>query len=289
SFLAGADWMEGTWMGSVYNPASWWTVNPQTGAGTRLAFTDRTMHGLAYDEVNNIIYGTDSYSLYTINPNTGAQTLIGPFMAGGWPGSMIGLAYDSYDATLYGVDVGFDALLEIDTATGLAYGIGYLGIDLLFAQDIALDRDTGWLYLAAYTGSGALYWIHTQNGSAWKIGDFPGGVEVTGFAIPYGGLDVPYVSIGTDGTLSWHAVSGATGYNVYGADDPYGGFTLLGSTTATIWTDPGFSTTRKFYQVTASNTLPIASRTQLPGVEYIPARQARSMDLMPGVSSPRTK
>lgn len=55
-------------------------------------------------------------------------------------------------------------------------------------------------------------------------------------------------------TLSWDAVSGATGYNIYSSIDPYGTFTIdaTGTFTDTQWTAPA-SDMKKFYQVTAVN------------------------------------
>ncbi|MBU4486061.1 MAG: hypothetical protein KKD38_03960 [Candidatus Delongbacteria bacterium] len=59
---------------------------------------------------------------------------------------------------------------------------------------------------------------------------------------------------GTDITLYWDAVSGATGYAVYSSVDPYGTFVLdeTGSFNGTEWT-VSTPETKKFYFVTATN------------------------------------
>jgi len=52
--------------------------------------------------------------------------------------------------------------------------------------------------------------------------------------------------------ISWDAVSGATNYNVYGASNPYGNFTLISTTSELLYTitNPG---NMQFFKVTASN------------------------------------
>jgi len=60
---------------------------------------------------------------------------------------------------------------------------------------------------------------------------------------------------GTDIELSWTAVSGATGYNIYRSTDPYNfGETVYDTSTTNSYTDVGAGTdTKYFYRVTATN------------------------------------
>ena len=91
SILAGT-WANGTWYGSEYWDASpatgggWWTINPVTGAMTKLADLGRSFTGIAYDLTAKIMYGIDwtgtTNNLYTIVPATGASTLIGTIGTG---------------------------------------------------------------------------------------------------------------------------------------------------------------------------------------------------------------
>ncbi|MCA9787432.1 MAG: hypothetical protein KC488_12835, partial [Candidatus Cloacimonetes bacterium] len=71
-------------------------------------------------------------------------------------------------------------------------------------------------------------------------------------ALPAPALSV--VRVAGDIQLSWDMVSGATSYNVYRSSTPYGGFTLLGSTASTSYTDTGAVVLgKRFYLVTAAN------------------------------------
>jgi len=67
---------------------------------------------------------------------------------------------------------------------------------------------------------------------------------------------VNFTSSASDGTitLSWDAVSGATGYNIYSSDDPYGTFEIdtMGTLNGTQWNSDA-SVSRKFYKVTATD------------------------------------
>lgn len=54
-------------------------------------------------------------------------------------------------------------------------------------------------------------------------------------------------------TLSWDKPTGATGYNIYESDNPYGTFSLVASTTATTW-QTEVTENKKFYYVTTTNS-----------------------------------
>ncbi len=164
---------------------------------------------------------------------------------------MIDIAYDNTNNILYGIDLGNDCLWIINPATYELTLVGYLGIDLNYAQDAAFDQDNGLLYLAGYASEGALYWVDTTYGGAYKVGNFTTSViELTAFAIPYGALaTAPVATISGTGQLSWTPVTGAVAYNVYSADDPYGNFTLEATVRGTTYTGP--TAAKKFYKVTA--------------------------------------
>jgi len=260
TFLAGADWMNGSWYGVENNDtnAAFWQVDPITGAGTQIGLTGFPgFTGVTYDSNHDILYGCTSSSLYTINPTTGAATLVAVLNAGDWTVYMLSIAYDTWQDKLYAHDIAYDALFEIDLTTNTiapATGFTY-GPDFNYQQDLAFDRETGMLYLAgSVVTAGALYWIHPADASAWKIGDFQDGTLVAGFAIPYSDeLPIPQLSIAADGTLSWTDV-GASNYKIYGSDEPYSGFTVLATVSTTSWLDPNFPQAKKFYYVTSADS-----------------------------------
>ncbi|MDO9577986.1 MAG: carboxypeptidase regulatory-like domain-containing protein [Candidatus Cloacimonadales bacterium] len=186
-FIAGACWVaeEETWYGSQYG-GGLYSIDITTGAMTYIA-TTISLSGIEYDDASGIMYGTDGASLYTVNWTTGATTLIGSHGIGD---TMIGIAGDG-EGNMYGVSVSFSAispLYLINLSTGNAASLGSTGGQLLYAQDIAFDKDAGTLYSAAYFGNGTapgLYTINTTTCAMTLIGNFPGGMEVSGFAIPY--------------------------------------------------------------------------------------------------------
>jgi hypothetical protein len=57
---------------------------------------------------------------------------------------------------------------------------------------------------------------------------------------------------GTDFTVYWNSVSGATSYTVYSADEPYGTYTLVTTVTGTSYTT-SVSAAKKFYYVKSNN------------------------------------
>ena len=187
-FIAGACWLadEETWYGTQYG-GGLYSIDHTNGNMTYIGNTAVGFQGIEYDDASGIMYATDGTSLYTLDWTTGASTLIGSHNIGD---TMIGIAGDG-EGNLYGVSVSFTAispLYSIDPATGNATSIGSTGGQLLYAQDLAFDKDNGILYSAAYFGDGTppgLYEIDTDTGAMTGWGDFPGGMEVSGFAIPY--------------------------------------------------------------------------------------------------------
>lgn len=151
-------------------------VPPGAGEGwTGMAFDPNT--GILYASA----YGTAS-ALYTINPTTGAATLVGP-MTGST--LVIGIAVNAA-GQMYGLDLGADSLVSINKATGAATVIGSIGYDANYAQDLAFDLDNNVLYVAAYnnaTSLGELRVADTTTGNTLLIGQFSAtGIEVDGFA-----------------------------------------------------------------------------------------------------------
>jgi len=168
------------WLGCEYGTGKIWEINRDSGEMTLIGGGGENLNGLAWDPVYNKLYGSgDDNYLYEVDIETGRQYQIGPF--GNNVDCMIGLSCDcGQSGTLYGWDLGNDKLWTIDKKTGAATELGYLGFDLNYAQDGAIDCDTGILWLTAYTDHGFLaYWDWDAEELVY-VGDFPGGAQITG-------------------------------------------------------------------------------------------------------------
>jgi hypothetical protein len=88
--------------------------------------------------------------------------------------------------------------------------------------------------------------------SGWNIDDFVVSGEST-ITIPNVPINVTISISGSDLTISWSAVNGATSYTVYSDSDPYGTFSTIEWTgSSTSWSE-ALTGEMKFYRVTASN------------------------------------
>jgi hypothetical protein len=268
-FMSGADWMNGSWMAVEYDDGSlttdnYYEIDPLTGIyAPSLGEPGAAIMGIAYDDTNDILYGVggSDVTLYTMDTATGLATSVAvmwydldgtPTSLADIGGLMIACAYDNLNEILYGVDLGNDCLWVIDPLTAELTLIGFFGIDLNYAQDAAFDQENGLLFLAGYAGEGALYWVDTTYGGAYKVGPFGAAAyELDGFAIPYGILSIPDPAIDATGAMTWPEVTGAVHYKVLKATDPYGTYVPYATVYGTTWTDPLFAEDMGFYQIVA--------------------------------------
>lgn len=193
NFICAGTWANGTWYGSEYWDATtstgggWYTINPVTGAMTKLADLGRSFTGITYDLTANIMYGVDYNTvtgfndLFSIVPATGVATLIGSFAYGDL---LINLATDG-TGDLYSIGIGTDHLYSINPIGPVLTDIGACGMNMNYAQDMEYDQSSNTLYAAAYTSSGGLYSVNMSTGACTLISAFMGGAEITGFAVPY--------------------------------------------------------------------------------------------------------
>jgi len=290
-FMSGGAWVNGTWKTVEYDDGTlatdnFYDINPLSGASNLIGPTGAALMGIAFDDndgTGDTLYGvsSDGY-LYTVDITTGAATVIdslwydlgaqGQHSLANIGGLMIDIAYDNANNILYGVDLGNDCLWTINPATCELTFIGYFGIDLNYAQGASFDEVNGLMFLAGYSNGGALYWVDTTYGGAYKVGSFgTGAYELDAFAIPYGTApETPVVTAATSGrVLSWPNVQGAAQYKIYASDDPYGTFTYYATAYTNSWTDPDITSAKKFYKVTAvggrmaSNRQPIRYTNEL--------------------------
>ena len=148
-----------------------YNLNVSTGASTRLSGFGlgdfSVVSGLAFDTNTNTQYGSDTFFgvLVTINPATGAGTIVGPL---GFP-NVQGLAFDPNTNTLYGFDTVTLQLITINPATGAGTVVGPLGIAGAFVTAIAFDPNTNTLYGFNNT-TNQLITINTNTGAGAVVG-----------------------------------------------------------------------------------------------------------------------
>jgi len=168
-----------------------WATGVFMAIGPAVPVGADTWSGLAVDPMTDVIYASSTdgaaSSLYTIDPVSGAPTLIGPMG--------INLAIDiaiNAEGTIYTHDIGTDEIFTVDAATGMAYLVGPTGFDASFAQGMDFDNQDGTLYMFLYQGGGANVFgtanLHTGAVTALAtdnpLGEFEG---ATGTFAPPGG------------------------------------------------------------------------------------------------------
>ena len=99
------------------------------------------------------------------------------------------------------------------------------------------DRETGELYMAAYGSTGELRWVNKTTGATLVIGQFQGGVEVTGFAIPYANTKTLNVNLFLEGLYA-----GASTMNqAQGLSGAEYGAGIADKVTIELWADTDLS------------------------------------------------
>ena len=124
-----------TWQGLAANEATdtFYTVD-LTGQPTLLSMTTggvigsigptADIRGLAYDNLNGILWGVNATTLFRINALSGATTTIGLLGPGSTTSARLGLAFA--DGTLF--LTANNSLYRVNTATGLATFVGANGL-----------------------------------------------------------------------------------------------------------------------------------------------------------------
>ena len=160
--------------------------------------------GMTIDPVTGTVYASTATDLYTIDPATGAATLIGSFGTT----TMIEIAMNM-EGAMYGHDITSDAIYLIDPTTGAATLIGLTGYAANYAQGMDFDNDDGTLYIFLYIGSGANVYgtVNLTTGAVTPLstdsplGEFEGAIAIPG--VPF---DIPWAS---EDTLSGSLAGGA--------------------------------------------------------------------------------
>lgn len=162
------------------------TIDADAGDVTRVRAGLHSGSGLAYNANSGVLYGADSSrdELFTINKATGVATVVGALGAAG--NSITGLAYDSGNDILYGLQGGtgqFGKLVTINTTTGAATLVGSLGSSndlrncngLAFNPDENLDdtEDDPILYTVCSDTNDSLVSINAGSGAGTNLGSLP--------------------------------------------------------------------------------------------------------------------
>jgi hypothetical protein len=167
----------GTFYATPYG-GSLYRVNVETHSVTPVGsngYDGVPINGLAYDEKNGILYGTDYKNLYTIDitpgsPTEGMATLMFEFDACGkaW-------TFD-YDASIDKLVIMTQAFwgtktFQVDGQSGEVDYVGFTRVRRI--TDIWYDYDSGVMYGVSNnlcTGRGKLYQIDTETGQVTTIG-----------------------------------------------------------------------------------------------------------------------
>ncbi len=126
-----------------------YTINQHTGAATALGdmLAYDNANGLAFDPINNILYGTDNNTneLFWVDTNNGRSNFLARI--GGGFSEIEGLAFDADNDVLYGLTQLQSAIVRIDVRTGEATHVASLQAEVW--RGLTWDGDTGSLYLSA--------------------------------------------------------------------------------------------------------------------------------------------
>jgi parallel beta-helix repeat protein len=175
----GGTWScNGEWYVCEYNTGSLWIIDLDTGDMVNIGGGGTSCNDLAWDPINNRLYGIGSGGLYEYNPETGEQEFIG---STGISDAIICLVIDS-DGVAWGIDVKFSGnskLYNIDLETGEATEYCDLGMNLLYSTFGHFDYDTNILYIINQNKLLKLF-----DGEPTLVGHFEG-VEIYGFVIPF--------------------------------------------------------------------------------------------------------
>jgi hypothetical protein len=126
-----------------------------TAIGPSIPLAGHTWSGLTFHPRTNKLYASSTNStssaLYTVNPATGAATLVNTQTT---TPILIDISINCA-GVMVGHDIGTDSLYRLNKKTAAATLVGATGVSANFAQGMDFDNRTGKLYLYAYIGGGA--------------------------------------------------------------------------------------------------------------------------------------
>lgn len=163
------------------------TINPTTGVFTPISNQNGSINwwALAADPASGTLYTveqdggqSDVGHLLSVNPLTGTTTDLGQFTdANGNPVSPDEIAYDTRNATLYGLSG--NSLWSMNVGTDVATLIGNLSDSFSNTSDMTYDPARDALFVNSGT---ALYSVNPSSASDTLIGSNNTGVTIDGLA-----------------------------------------------------------------------------------------------------------
>jgi outer membrane protein assembly factor BamB len=153
---------------NVWTDSKLLKIDRTTGTATPVGgLVGSRVDGLAYDSINDKLYGSDDpgNNLVVINTSTGIGTVIGSM---GYPG-LEGLAFNPLDGKLYSVDVGSGALVRIEPSTGIGTTVAQISPSWEQIRGLSFDPSGAVLYGAYYPSNGTSTHLVTINISTGQI------------------------------------------------------------------------------------------------------------------------
>jgi len=200
--------------GQIYGVGSLgnlYTVNAGTGALSKVstitgATIDGTNFGSDFNPVSSgfngdtLQFSSDTGINWSINPTTGVATANGTLNYGtgdahaGGNTNIVGLAYSNNvtgatSTVLYGIDSGYDSLVNVTASSGSMTTIGALGINVtdLVGFDISGSGSAFAALQTTTSGISDLYRINLTTGAATLVGEIGGGLLVRDITVAPGG------------------------------------------------------------------------------------------------------
>lgn len=150
-------------------------VNAQTATPIG-SYGVASIRGLAYNEVTDVLYGTDYTHLYTIDTATGTTTLVGPINR---PDAIWAMDYDASIDQIVGVNETDNTMYYISMVDGSATMVGPTGAERV--SDLWYDSDSGRMF-GVTDQETDLYELNTLTGRATYIATLGG--NLTGLGNP---------------------------------------------------------------------------------------------------------
>lgn len=177
-------------------------VDRNTGATTQVGTAFGPLNGSAFGfdfnpVIDRIRVVSDANNNYVLNPNDGTVAAatnvfydVGDLREGSDP-NVTHLAYtNSFSGAattqLYGIDAGFDSLVQQQNSDGNLDTVGALGVDLTVRGGFDISGQSGFAYLAALPESSsqsAFYQVDLNTGISTLIGQIGGGNVITAMAV----------------------------------------------------------------------------------------------------------